>query len=180
MRDSGPPRSASPRRSSAPARCSSILLVFQDKRGTPREPFPTAEGAQTPPSRLRGCRLQERLDALGPRSPVVELLHVLMLPDFERADRIGFSPVGSGYYRSLGKKGDARLAPRRWASSVGSAPCGYSNRLRPTPGSSRCAPGVTIRSSSIVIRRADHVCTLNARVRDSLQSLSRGTPRGRR
>jgi hypothetical protein len=24
---------------------------------------------------------------------------------------IGFSAVGSGYYRSLGKKGDARLAP---------------------------------------------------------------------
>ena len=33
-------------------------------------------------------RLQERLDALGP-APPAELLHVLMLPDFERADRIG-------------------------------------------------------------------------------------------
>jgi hypothetical protein len=33
-------------------------------------------------------RLQERLDALGP-APRAELLHVLMLPDFERADRIG-------------------------------------------------------------------------------------------
>jgi hypothetical protein len=33
-------------------------------------------------------RLQERLDALGP-VPRAELLHVLMLPDFERADRIG-------------------------------------------------------------------------------------------
>src|SRR4029450_11769102 len=32
-----------------------------------------------------------------------------------------FQAVGSGYYMSLGKKGDARLAPRRWASSVGSA-----------------------------------------------------------
>jgi hypothetical protein len=31
---------------------------------------------------------QERLDALGP-APRAELLHVLMLPDFERADRIG-------------------------------------------------------------------------------------------
>jgi hypothetical protein len=30
----------------------------------------------------------ERLDALGP-APRAELLHVLMLPDFERADRIG-------------------------------------------------------------------------------------------
>jgi hypothetical protein len=33
-------------------------------------------------------RLRERLDALGP-APRVELLHVLMLPDFERADQIG-------------------------------------------------------------------------------------------
>jgi hypothetical protein len=32
-------------------------------------------------------RLQERLDALPPLR--AELLHVLMLPDFERADRIG-------------------------------------------------------------------------------------------
>jgi hypothetical protein len=33
-------------------------------------------------------RLRERLDALGP-APRAEVLHVLMLPDFERADRIG-------------------------------------------------------------------------------------------
>jgi hypothetical protein len=33
-------------------------------------------------------RLQERLDALGP-APRSELLHVLMLPDFDRVDRIG-------------------------------------------------------------------------------------------
>ena len=35
-----------------------------------------------------GRRIRERLDALGP-APRAELLHVLMLPDFERADRIG-------------------------------------------------------------------------------------------
>jgi hypothetical protein len=34
------------------------------------------------------CQLRERLDALRP-APRAELLHVLMLPDFERADRIG-------------------------------------------------------------------------------------------
>jgi hypothetical protein len=34
-------------------------------------------------------RLRQRLDALGP-APRAELLHVLMLPDFERADRIEF------------------------------------------------------------------------------------------
>jgi hypothetical protein len=33
-------------------------------------------------------RIRERLDALGP-APRAELLHVLMLPDFDRADRIG-------------------------------------------------------------------------------------------
>ena len=33
-------------------------------------------------------RLRERLGALGP-APRAELLHVLMLPDFERAERIG-------------------------------------------------------------------------------------------
>jgi hypothetical protein len=33
-------------------------------------------------------RLPERLDALG-RAPRADLLHVLMLPDFERADAIG-------------------------------------------------------------------------------------------
>jgi len=33
-------------------------------------------------------RLQARLDPLGP-APRAELLHVLMLPDFDRADRIG-------------------------------------------------------------------------------------------
>ena len=33
-------------------------------------------------------RPQERLDALGP-APRAELLHVLMLPDLERAERIG-------------------------------------------------------------------------------------------
>jgi hypothetical protein len=33
-------------------------------------------------------RLREGLDALGP-APRAELLHVLMLPDFERADAIG-------------------------------------------------------------------------------------------
>jgi hypothetical protein len=33
-------------------------------------------------------RLWERLDALGP-APRAELLHVLMLPDLERAERIG-------------------------------------------------------------------------------------------
>jgi hypothetical protein len=35
-------------------------------------------------------RLRERLDALSP-APRVELLHVLMLPGFDRGDRIGES-----------------------------------------------------------------------------------------
>jgi hypothetical protein len=44
-------------------------------------------------------RLRERLDALGP-APRAELIHVLMLPDFERADRIG---EFWGYPESRGK-----------------------------------------------------------------------------
>ena len=32
-------------------------------------------------------RLRERLDALGP-APCAELLHILMLPDFDRAAQI--------------------------------------------------------------------------------------------
>jgi hypothetical protein len=43
---------------------------------------------ETPRSADVERRLRERLDALGP-APRAELLHVLMLPDFERADRIG-------------------------------------------------------------------------------------------
>jgi hypothetical protein len=37
---------------------------------------------------MNSTALRERLDALGPARRA-ELLHVLMLPDFERADRIG-------------------------------------------------------------------------------------------
>jgi hypothetical protein len=37
---------------------------------------------------LRERRLRERLDALGP-APRADLIHVLMLPDFERVDSIG-------------------------------------------------------------------------------------------
>jgi hypothetical protein len=47
---------------------------------------PTGEGRVRPDELER--RLQPRLDALGP-APRAELLHVLMLPDFERVDAIG-------------------------------------------------------------------------------------------
>jgi hypothetical protein len=47
----------------------------------------TAKPAAVRPDELER-RLRERLEALGP-APRPELLHVLMLPDFERADRIG-------------------------------------------------------------------------------------------
>ena len=50
-------------------------------------------------------RLRERLDALGP-APRAELLHVLMLPDFERADRIG-------EFWSYPESRDLRRAPDR-------------------------------------------------------------------
>ena len=47
---------------------------------------PRCEGRMWPDELER--RLQARLDALGPARRA-ELLHILMLPDFERADRIG-------------------------------------------------------------------------------------------
>jgi hypothetical protein len=46
-------------------------------------------------------RLRQRLDALGP-APRAELLHVLMLPDFERADAIG-SYWGHSETRTFGE-----------------------------------------------------------------------------
>jgi hypothetical protein len=49
-------------------------------------------GCRTYPLAMRPDQLErqlrERLDALGP-APRAELLHVLMLPHFEQADRIG-------------------------------------------------------------------------------------------
>jgi hypothetical protein len=45
-------------------------------------------------------RLRERLEALAPALPA-ELLHVLMLPDFERAERI------PRYKRYVRKKADS-------------------------------------------------------------------------
>ena len=46
-------------------------------------------------------RLRERLDALGP-APRAELLHVLMLPDFDRADRITVKWIETGTCYSKG------------------------------------------------------------------------------
>jgi hypothetical protein len=46
-------------------------------------------------------RLHERFDALGP-APRAELLHVLMLPDFERVDAIG-SYWGNPATRTFGE-----------------------------------------------------------------------------
>jgi hypothetical protein len=53
-------------------------------------------------------RLRERLDALDP-APRAELLHVLMLPDFERADRIG------SYYGS--RRAPAVRKPDTWSAA---------------------------------------------------------------
>jgi hypothetical protein len=67
-------------------------------------------------------RLRERLDALGP-APRAELLHVLMLPDFERADWIGESwgnpgiRVERGEAQCLGYRGD----PFRMKKMIASA-----------------------------------------------------------
>src|SRR4029450_623981 len=57
---------------------------------TPPEPRDDGSTAYPPPVRPNEPerRPQERLEALGP-APRPELLHVLMLPDFDSADRIG-------------------------------------------------------------------------------------------
>jgi hypothetical protein len=49
-----------------------------------------SRGKPTPLAEREGSRrrLRDCLDALGP-APRAELLHVLLLPDFDRADRIG-------------------------------------------------------------------------------------------
>jgi hypothetical protein len=65
-------------------------------------------------------RLQERLDALGP-APRAELLHVLMPPDFDRADRIGEFwgyPQSRAFAERLRLRGEpgAASGPRRDAA----------------------------------------------------------------
>jgi hypothetical protein len=52
----------------------------------------------------------ERADAVGPylKKPATR---TFALRSRGAEASVGFSAVGSGYYKSLGKKGDARLAP---------------------------------------------------------------------
>jgi len=66
-------------------------------------------------------RLQERLDALGP-APRAELLHFLMLPDFERADRIGEFwgyPESRAFAKLLIDCEEDRTLWRRWSVAAG-------------------------------------------------------------
>src|SRR4249919_4029568 len=66
---------------------SALLGRCQLGHGTPGARHPRTRGHTMRPDELER-RLRERLDALGP-APRAELLHVLMLPDLDRADRIG-------------------------------------------------------------------------------------------
>jgi hypothetical protein len=72
--------------------------------------------------------LRERLDALGP-APRAEVLHVLMLPDFERADRIGEFwgyPESRAFRRTSDRLRGGPDAPGgagRHAAGVGSVVC---------------------------------------------------------
>jgi hypothetical protein len=61
------------------------LTVWRRKAASSNRP--SGEAPPVRPDDLERL-LQDRLDALGP-APRAELLHVLMLPDFEQADRIG-------------------------------------------------------------------------------------------
>jgi hypothetical protein len=62
-------------------------------------------------------RLQERLDALGP-APRAELLRVLMLPDFDRADRIGEFGSYPGIRVERGEAQCLRLPTRSFQDEV--------------------------------------------------------------
>jgi hypothetical protein len=77
-------------------------------------------------------RLRERLNALGP-APRAELLHVLMLPDLERAERIG---EFWGYPRS---RAFAELLID--CEETGPFAPSWSGRWRKWSGSSRPHPG---------------------------------------
>jgi hypothetical protein len=64
-------------------------------------------------------RLRERLDALGPARRA-ELLHVVMIPDFERADRIGEfwgNPENQGVRGVDGRTWRRTSTPRRWSGN---------------------------------------------------------------
>jgi hypothetical protein len=63
------------------------LIAFQERTWATQDDSPRASPPAMRPDELERRR-RARLDALGP-APRDELLHVLMLPDLELADRIG-------------------------------------------------------------------------------------------
>jgi hypothetical protein len=75
---------------------------------------------------------RERLDALGP-VPRAELLHVLMLPDFERAERIGEPSAWriEGPCRVSGRVERESRPRRRHPSEASLAPTSYNHLRRP-------------------------------------------------
>ena len=83
-------------------------------------------------------RLRERLDALGP-APRAELLHVLMLPDFERADRIG---------EFLGLPGESRL--RRALDRLRGGPCPSGGARRDAAGGRALGSKRTMTTSTFI------------------------------
>jgi hypothetical protein len=83
---------------------------------------------ETPRSAEVDRRIREHLDALGP-APRAERLHVLMLPDFDRAERDR---------HLLGAPGDADL--RRVADRPGGGQGGAGGRVRATEGDGQAGP----------------------------------------
>ena len=84
-------------------------------------------------------QLRERLDALGP-APRAELLHVLLLPDFERADSIG---------KHLGEPQDTHL--RRAADRLRGGPDAQGGAGRDAAGDGAEVDSLVVVTSSMKV-----------------------------
>jgi uncharacterized protein (DUF2235 family) len=109
---------------------------------------------------------RERLDALGP-APRAELLHVLMLPDFERADRIGefWRPQSRAFAELLIDCEEDRTASTYARASTRA-------RSRSTGTTSPVSPYTSARASRRRLVRVRSLC----RERSSTSSRAAGSP----